>query len=100
MSFVPFLAALVGTRIVASGPDEETAAAPVTATSVAGTRGTAIPTTHEPKPTTVSRSARKASGTAPSAGRIKPGVSYDGMATFSDVGNGDGACPYGPRATP
>ncbi|MFE3851074.1 expansin EXLX1 family cellulose-binding protein [Streptomyces griseorubiginosus] len=40
--------------------------------------------------------ARKASGSAPLAGRIKPGVSYEGVATFYDVGNGDGACLYGP----
>ncbi|MFI7408430.1 expansin EXLX1 family cellulose-binding protein [Streptomyces sp. NPDC049627] len=39
---------------------------------------------------------RPASGAAPLAGRIRPGVTYDGVATFYDVGNGDGACLYGP----
>lgn len=42
--------------------------------------------------------ARTASGSAPLAGRIKPGVTYDGVATFYDVGNGDGACLYGPTS--
>ena len=39
---------------------------------------------------------RPASATAPLAGRIRPGVTYDGVATFYDAGNGDGACLYGP----
>ncbi|WP_324617278.1 expansin EXLX1 family cellulose-binding protein [Streptomyces bicolor] len=30
------------------------------------------------------------------AGRIRPNVTYDGVATFYDTGNGDGACLYGP----
>ncbi|MFF5477108.1 expansin EXLX1 family cellulose-binding protein [Streptomyces sp. NPDC012935] len=30
------------------------------------------------------------------AGRIRPGIAYDGIATFYDTGNGDGACLYGP----
>ncbi|MGW7422202.1 expansin EXLX1 family cellulose-binding protein [Streptomyces sp. NPDC054813] len=34
--------------------------------------------------------------TAPAAGRIRPGASYQGVATSYDVGNGDGACSYGP----
>nr|WP_203615833.1 expansin EXLX1 family cellulose-binding protein [Streptomyces sp. SID13726] len=42
--------------------------------------------------------ARKASGSATQAGRIEPGVSYKGVATFYDVGNGDGACLYGPTS--
>jgi expansin (peptidoglycan-binding protein) len=32
------------------------------------------------------------------AGRIRPGVGYQGVATAYDAGNGDGACLYGPSA--
>lgn len=42
--------------------------------------------------------ARPASGTAPLAGRIRPGTTYQGVATFYDTGNGDGACLYGPTS--
>ncbi|WP_314222281.1 expansin EXLX1 family cellulose-binding protein [Streptomyces zaehneri] len=42
--------------------------------------------------------ARTASGTAPSAGRIAPGTSYRGVATSYDVGDGNGACSYGPTS--
>ncbi|MCX5373102.1 expansin EXLX1 family cellulose-binding protein [Streptomyces sp. NBC_00015] len=42
--------------------------------------------------------ARTASGAAPSAGRIAPGTAYRGVATSYDVGNGDGACSYGPTS--
>jgi expansin (peptidoglycan-binding protein) len=43
--------------------------------------------------------ARRASGDAPLAGRIRPGTTYQGVATFYGAGNGDGhACSYGPNA--
>ncbi|WP_062645389.1 expansin EXLX1 family cellulose-binding protein [Streptomyces maremycinicus] len=42
--------------------------------------------------------ARTAAGTAPAAGRIAPGTAYRGVATSYDVGNGDGACSYGPTS--
>ncbi|WP_217210852.1 RlpA-like double-psi beta-barrel domain-containing protein [Streptomyces sp. AC550_RSS872] len=41
---------------------------------------------------------QRASGSAPLAGRIRPGASYEGVATFYDAGNGNGACLYGPTA--
>jgi len=41
---------------------------------------------------------RAASGAASLAGRIKPGVTYQGVATHYDAGNGDGACSFGPSA--
>ncbi|MFI9546978.1 expansin EXLX1 family cellulose-binding protein [Streptomyces sp. NPDC052016] len=47
------------------------------------------------RPTAASRP-RTPSGTASLAGRIRPGVSYQGVATSYDVGNGDGACSFGP----
>lgn len=64
------------------------------------------PKTTTPAPTTTAppRSSAKtttpqgASGSAPLAGRIRPGDSYEGVATFYDAGNGDGACLYGPTA--
>ncbi|MEZ3178601.1 hypothetical protein KYY02_07730 [Streptomyces pimonensis] len=46
-------------------------------------------------PTTVPR---PASGGAPLAGRIAPGITYSGVATHYDAGDGDGACLYGPSA--
>ncbi|MFC8447952.1 expansin EXLX1 family cellulose-binding protein [Kitasatospora sp. NPDC057223] len=42
-----------------------------------------------------SSSALKASA-APSAGRIRPAVSYQGVATAYEAGDGSGACLYGP----
>ncbi|MEU6684945.1 expansin EXLX1 family cellulose-binding protein [Streptomyces sp. NPDC046832] len=39
---------------------------------------------------------RPVSGKAPLAGRIKPGTTYDGVATHYDAKDGDGACLYGP----
>ncbi|MEY9992883.1 expansin (peptidoglycan-binding protein) [Streptomyces sp. V4I8] len=39
---------------------------------------------------------QRASGPAPLAGRVRPGTTYDGVATLYDTGNGDGACLYGP----
>ncbi|MFF5143127.1 expansin EXLX1 family cellulose-binding protein [Streptomyces sp. NPDC013157] len=42
--------------------------------------------------------ASSATTTAPAAGRIRPGTTYQGVATSYDVGNGDGACSYGPTS--
>lgn len=42
--------------------------------------------------------ARPASGSAPLAGRIQPGTTYKGVATFYDTGSGDGACLFGPTS--
>ncbi|MFD7818525.1 expansin EXLX1 family cellulose-binding protein [Streptomyces sp. NPDC059785] len=39
---------------------------------------------------------RSGSDSAPLAGRIKPGVGYEGVATHYDAADGDGACTYGP----
>ena len=39
-----------------------------------------------------------ASGGAPLAGRIVPGVTYHGVATAYSAGDGDGACLFGPAA--
>ncbi|MDO0913293.1 expansin EXLX1 family cellulose-binding protein [Streptomyces sp. DT2A-34] len=72
---------------------------PTKATTPAATPAT---TTPRPRatPTTARPSAkatpRPASATAPLAGRLRPDVTYEGVATFYDTGNGDGACLYGP----
>ncbi|MEH0471029.1 expansin EXLX1 family cellulose-binding protein [Streptomyces sp. B21-097] len=42
--------------------------------------------------------ARSASGTAPSAGGIRPGTVHTGVATAYDIGDGNGACSYGPTS--
>ncbi|MEU6374990.1 expansin EXLX1 family cellulose-binding protein [Streptomyces sp. NPDC046909] len=49
-------------------------------------------TTASPRRTT----APVATGSA--AGRIRPGTTYDGVATFYDAGDGGGACSYGPTS--
>ncbi|MFI7339851.1 expansin EXLX1 family cellulose-binding protein [Streptomyces sp. NPDC050085] len=46
-----------------------------------------------------SDSTTPSSGTVPLAGRIRPGATHTGIATFYDAGDGDGACLYGPAGT-
>ncbi|MFF5183869.1 expansin EXLX1 family cellulose-binding protein [Streptomyces sp. NPDC000345] len=48
-------------------------------------------------PATPTTSTRASTGTS-LAGRIRPGTTYQGVATSYDVGNGDGACSYGPTS--
>ncbi|GGW42813.1 hypothetical protein CP966_34790 [Streptomyces galilaeus] len=43
-----------------------------------------------------SKPARAASAEVPSAGRIRPGVTYRGLATHYDAADGNGACLFGP----
>ncbi|WP_035842652.1 expansin EXLX1 family cellulose-binding protein [Kitasatospora azatica] len=47
-------------------------------------------------PSTTASATRAATAVAPSAGRIKPGVSYPGVATAYDAADGNGACSFGP----
>ncbi|KUL20647.1 expansin EXLX1 family cellulose-binding protein [Streptomyces regalis] len=60
----------------------------------------ASPTAPSAKTTPPSPSARTApqpvSASAPLAGRIRPEGTYEGVATFYDAGDGNGACLYGP----
>ncbi|MFF7869951.1 expansin EXLX1 family cellulose-binding protein [Streptomyces qaidamensis] len=64
-------------------------------TPVAAASATTPPA--RPSPATTRPAApRPASGTAPLAGRIKPGTNYTGVATHYDAKDGDGACLYGP----
>ena len=59
----------------------------------ASARATATSAT--PSATRTTRTTQPASGAAPLAGRIRPGVSYRGVATFYDS-DGGGACLYDP----
>ncbi|MEV6997405.1 expansin EXLX1 family cellulose-binding protein [Streptomyces sp. NPDC093982] len=115
--------ALAASLLMALRPDGNPTAAdaptaPVSGSPVPGSRSKAPPTapSRAPKPTpspskpssspppatttaaprASNSAAASASATAPAAGRIRPGVTYDGIATFYDTGNGDGACLYGP----
>ncbi len=74
-----------------------------TATAVTATATASSPTPRASASTTAARpsagsSARTSSGTAPLAGRIRPGVTYQGVATEYAAGDGDGACLFGPAA--
>ncbi|WP_369223377.1 expansin EXLX1 family cellulose-binding protein [Streptomyces sp. R39] len=80
-------------------PKPSTTAAPTPAAS----RRTSIPsaapaTTPARRPAGGTARASSATTTAPAAGRIRPGTTYQGVATSYDVGNGDGACSYGPTS--
>ncbi|MBC9714969.1 hypothetical protein H9Y04_20680 [Streptomyces sp. TRM66268-LWL] len=49
----------------------------------------------KPKPTATPRPSRKPAA-APQAGRIRPGATYQGVATHYEAGDGNGACLFGP----
>ncbi|WLW55322.1 expansin EXLX1 family cellulose-binding protein [Streptomyces sp. YU58] len=54
------------------------------------------PETPAAKRPAATKTPRPSSGPASLAGRIRPAVTYSGVATFYDAGNGDGACLFGP----
>jgi len=105
---------------MASRPDHKAEAGHGGATPVAGTHvtvpaATSTPTAADtPTPTrtptatarattasarpSATRTPRATSAAAPLAGRIRPKVTYRGVATFYDTGTGDGACLYGPTS--
>ncbi|MDX6314550.1 MAG: expansin [Streptomyces sp.] len=113
-------AGLVASLVLAFRPHHEADAGQAVATPVAGIQAIVRPTASERKPSAPSPSAtpdattpaaaattaparpsatstpRTASAAAPLAGRIRPKVTYRGVATFYDAGTGDGACLYGP----
>ncbi|PNG18029.1 expansin EXLX1 family cellulose-binding protein [Streptomyces cahuitamycinicus] len=96
--------AAAGTRPSASRTAHDPAPAPKPSTaspsstvSPSSATPTATATPARPSPAATRSSApRPASGTAPLAGRIKPGTTYTGVATHYDAKDGDGACLYGP----
>ncbi|MFJ5994491.1 expansin EXLX1 family cellulose-binding protein [Streptomyces sp. NPDC092370] len=76
-------------------PEHSTASPAASASSSAAPTPTTAPARPSPAATR-SSAPRPASGTAPLAGRIRPGVGYNGVATHYDAKDGDGACLYGP----
>ncbi|MFD9390337.1 expansin EXLX1 family cellulose-binding protein [Streptomyces sp. NPDC060000] len=92
----------------ATGPAVSPSAKPKpkpSAGSPSATAGTTAKASATPSGTSSGSSAahaepatRAASGAAPLAGRIRPGAAYQGVATSYDIGNGDGACSYGPTS--
>lgn len=75
-------------------PSPSPSSAPPTATPVArpskSSEATPVASASASKP------ARVVAAEAPPAGRIRPGVTYRGLATHYDAGDGDGACLFGP----
>ncbi|MDX3385470.1 expansin EXLX1 family cellulose-binding protein [Streptomyces niveiscabiei] len=103
--------AVVEERSGGSSPSPSGSPSPSTSVSpTPRTSGSPSPSpsakTPTPKPTSApparsqpqsgSGSGSAGSGDAPLAGRIEPGRTYRGVATSYDVGNGDGACTFGP----
>ncbi|MEV6181028.1 expansin EXLX1 family cellulose-binding protein [Streptomyces sp. NPDC052015] len=67
-----------------------------TATGSPSPTATATTAPARPSATGTPRSPRTASTTAASAGRIRPGTTYTGVATAYEAEDGDGACLFGP----
>lgn len=83
----------------APSPTPSSTAAPTPTASRRTTTPSATPaTTPARRPAGGTARASSATTTAPAAGRIRPGTTYQGVATSYDVGNGDGACSYGPTS--
>ncbi|MET7682356.1 expansin EXLX1 family cellulose-binding protein [Streptomyces sp. NPDC005423] len=75
----------------AATPTPDTSASPTAKASSASP-------SPRPSATRTTAAPRAVSATAPLAGRIRPAVTYKGVATFYDTGNGDGACTFGPTS--
>jgi expansin (peptidoglycan-binding protein) len=72
-----------------------TASARATAASKKPSATPSARATTKPAATSATKTGQQASGTASLAGRIRPGVTYRGVATFYDA-DGGGACMYDP----
>ncbi|MEU5278431.1 expansin EXLX1 family cellulose-binding protein [Streptomyces asoensis] len=81
-----------------SSPKPSTASPSATARRTAAPAAGAGAAAGSPGARSAAPVARAASGPAPSAGRIRPGTAYQGVATSYDIGDGDGACSYGPTS--
>ena len=68
---------------------------PGTGPATPAARRSAAAPTASPK---ASSTVRPGTATAPLAGRIRPGVTYRGVATSYAAGDGNGACLYGPTS--
>ena len=76
----------------AAGSPTAAAGAGTTSAQPSGTARTAT------SPSATKTSTGPASGVAPLAGRIRPGATYQGVATFYQAGDGGGACLFGPTS--
>ncbi|MGW0820137.1 expansin EXLX1 family cellulose-binding protein [Streptomyces sp. NPDC002845] len=76
--------------------ERKSSSAPPTATPTATTTPKAPATTAPASRPSATTTPRPAPAEASSAGRIRPKVTYEGVATLYDAGDGDGACSYGP----
>jgi expansin (peptidoglycan-binding protein) len=89
-----------GQDLAASRPDAATpvpqdAGIPVSVGPGRQTPAEAVPSSSVPARASVKPSPPAESAPATLAGRIRPGTTYRGKATFYDAGNGDGACLFG-----
>ncbi|WP_345013989.1 expansin EXLX1 family cellulose-binding protein [Streptomyces shaanxiensis] len=87
------------TQVRATTPsDTRTPTASETPTASSSSSPTATASTQSPRPSATStpQSPRTASPTVSSAGRIRPGSTYTGVATAYEAEDGDGACLFGP----
>ncbi|MFJ7333893.1 expansin EXLX1 family cellulose-binding protein [Streptomyces sp. NPDC101116] len=97
--------AATGTRPAAPPSTRTGSPAPKPSEAAEASKAPRVPapaaTTRSARPSpaaTRSSAPRPVSGTAPLAGRIKPGTTYNGVATHYDAKDGDGACLYGPSS--
>lgn len=103
--------ASAGAAAASLPPVAGSAAAAVTGAAAQPSASSSAPSTSAPPPSSAAPSpsgkasatpsattstTRMASAAAPSAGRIKPGVGYQGVATAYDAADGNGACSFGP----
>jgi expansin len=97
----PVAATPLATSQVSTTHEAESATPTPSATPSATGTPTAAATTASARPSAKAtpRPARTASTTASSAGRIRPGNTYKGVATAYEAGDGDGACLFGPSDT-
>ncbi|WP_171107646.1 MULTISPECIES: expansin EXLX1 family cellulose-binding protein [Streptomyces] len=87
------------TQVRATTPPDTSTPTPSgtpTASSSSSPTATASTASARPSATGTPRSPRTASTTASSAGRIRPGTTYTGVATSYEAADGDGACLFGP----
>ncbi|MFI5824944.1 expansin EXLX1 family cellulose-binding protein [Streptomyces rishiriensis] len=88
-------AAGTGSPAVTASPTASASPSP-SPTGSAGPKTATPSATPHPSSTGVPRPPREASGTTSLSGRIRPGASYQGVATAYEAGVGDGACLFGP----
>jgi expansin (peptidoglycan-binding protein) len=82
----------------ANSPSPSATSTPSARATAASKKPSATPSaraTTKPTATPATKTRQQASGTASLAGRIRPGITYTGVATFYDA-DGGGACMYDP----